>query len=85
MPSIDDLTDKIRSPEARVPVVHMMSAEVLGRESSFMTKASIREPVPSKKRKAKCSTQAVEDTKGGTITGYYFNFTASTLDILGSA
>ena len=30
IPSTDDLTDKIRSPETRIPVILMVSAEVLG-------------------------------------------------------
>ncbi|RCH79992.1 hypothetical protein CU097_001845, partial [Rhizopus azygosporus] len=36
----------------------------------------------SKKRKTAGSTQTVENTKGGTVNGHYFNFIASTLDIL---
>lgn len=41
-----------------------------------------RIPLPSPKGEVACSAQAVENTKGITVTGHYFNFIASTLDIL---
>ncbi|KAG1255894.1 hypothetical protein G6F68_010039 [Rhizopus microsporus] len=69
-----------------VPKTRAKTTTILGAISPYgVVNIKVRRPkapIPSKKRKAAGSTQNTQNTKGGTVTGHYFNFIASTLDIL---
>ncbi|KAG1136225.1 hypothetical protein G6F37_010262 [Rhizopus arrhizus] len=59
---------------------------ILGAISPFgVVNISVRRPralAPSKKRKVNRGTKVKESNDGGTVTGYYFNFISSVLDVM---
>lgn len=70
-----------------VPKTKASSITILGAVASYgVVNISVRRPKraePSKKRKVAGAITAVQSKgKGGTVTGHYFNFVASTLDVL---
>lgn len=69
-----------------VPKTRAKTTTILGAISPYgVVQISVRLPKampPSKKRKAAGSTKTVSATKSGTVTGHYFNFVASTLDVM---
>lgn len=69
-----------------VPKTRAKTTTILGAISPYgVVNVKVRRPrapVPSKKKKTACSTQTIGNAKGGTVTGHYFNFIVSTLDIL---
>lgn len=69
-----------------VPKTRAKTTTILGAISPYgVVNIKVRRPrvlIPSKKRKTAGSVQAAGNAKGGTVTGHYFNFIASTLDIL---
>ncbi|KAG1468016.1 hypothetical protein G6F56_004082 [Rhizopus delemar] len=70
-----------------VPEIKASSITILGAVASYgVVNISVRRPKraePSKKRKVAGAITAVQSKgKGGTVTGHYFNFVASTLDVL---
>ncbi|KAG1063117.1 hypothetical protein G6F41_011037 [Rhizopus arrhizus] len=72
----------------KVPKTRAMTATILGALSPFgVVNVSVRRPkamAPSKKRKTAGSSRTVDKTtsKRGTVTGHYFNFLSSTMDVL---
>ncbi|KAG1474273.1 hypothetical protein G6F56_000452 [Rhizopus delemar] len=69
-----------------VPKTRAKTTTILGAISPYgVVNIKVRRPrvlIPSKKRKTAGSVQAAGNAKGGTVIGHYFNFIASTLDIL---
>ena len=72
----------------KVPKTRAMTTTILGAISPFgVVNVSVRRPkamAPSKKRKTAGSSRTVDKTtsKRGTVTGHYFNFLSSTMDVL---
>ncbi|KAK4517023.1 uncharacterized protein ATC70_000351 [Mucor velutinosus] len=67
-----------------VPKTRVKTTTIIGAISSFgIVNVKVKLPkvtAPSKKRKATCGP--VQADKGETVTGHYFNFVASTLDVM---
>ena len=70
----------------KVPRTRTKTTIILGTISPFgVVNISVRRPLalaPSKKRKVNGGTKAKESNNGGMVTGYYFNFISSVLDVM---
>ncbi|CEP14500.1 hypothetical protein [Parasitella parasitica] len=65
------------------PTTRAKTTTILGSISPFgIVNVKVRRPyeAPSKKRKLPSASKAIKTT--GTVTGHYFNFVASTLDVM---
>ncbi len=69
-----------------MPKTRAKTTTILGAISPFgVVNISVRCPralAPSKKRKVNGGTKAKESNNGGTVTGHYFNFISSVLDVM---
>jgi transposase len=70
----------------KVPRTRAKTTTILGAISPFgVMNISVRRPRalgPSKKRKVNGGTKAKESNNSGTVTGHYFNFISSVLDVM---